>query len=404
MQSSSWKWLGAILVAGACASHGAESERPSNRTDSVEAICQRLEIGPGAVIADVGCGDGPDTMIFASIVGSNGTVLAQEIDVNQLKRVAERTDKRGFHQVVPVLGQSSDPHLPDGFSDLVYLNRVFHHLARPREMLDRLWLDLKPGGLLVIVDQQKGPLRDWTPTEKRESEHHWTGETTVVRLAREAGFVFHDALDDLWHESQPFVLAFRRPLKSVQPAGDPEPALPLDVRSLLEALPRPAAEAAEAILVVALDQGRTVLRPLRERWPASTRVFDVVLEEWALSREELPPGAPLPGVEGLRTDQGRVDLPADLRIGVVLFVDAYHRLWEPALLLEQLKPQLSPSGRIAVIDRQGPDAEPRRLANHRRRISSQHVTEDMGHAGLRLRQTVRAPAKDRFFLLFETQP
>lgn len=78
-------------------------------------------------------------------------------------------------------------------------------------MLQRLWHDLQPGGYLVIVDQQEGPLRDWVPFERREEEHHWTGETTVVRLAREAGFLFHDALDDLWHERQPFVPFRPRP-------------------------------------------------------------------------------------------------------------------------------------------------------------------------------------------------
>jgi len=93
-----------------------------------------------------------------------------------------------------VLGQSQDPRLPDGFADLVYMNRVFHHFAQPQAMLERLWFDLKPGGFLVIVDREKGPLTHWAPVARREKEHHWTGETTVVRVAREAGFLFHDGL------------------------------------------------------------------------------------------------------------------------------------------------------------------------------------------------------------------
>lgn len=79
----------------------------------------------------MGCGDGPDTLVFAGLVGPRGTVLAQEIDTAKLKQVQEAADKRGFHQVVPGLGQSEDPRLPDGFADLIYMNRVFHHFARP---------------------------------------------------------------------------------------------------------------------------------------------------------------------------------------------------------------------------------------------------------------------------------
>ena len=84
---------------------------------------------------------------------------------------------------------------------------------------------------------RKAPLADWTPAEKREKEHHWTGETTVVRLGREAGFMFQDVLDDLWHEKQPFVLAFRRPVKVANEESDPDLPRSLDTAALLRALP-----------------------------------------------------------------------------------------------------------------------------------------------------------------------
>ena len=43
------------------------SQNNTNRSDALKALCRRLDIGPGAVIADVGCGDGADTMVFAAI-------------------------------------------------------------------------------------------------------------------------------------------------------------------------------------------------------------------------------------------------------------------------------------------------------------------------------------------------
>ena len=149
-----------LMVCGWITAFSAENPGSNtNRAKAVQNLCLRLGIGPGSVVADVGCGEGPDTLVFASVVGEKGTVLAQELDANKLKKVVEAADKRGLHQVVAVLGQSDDPRLPDGFCDLIYMNRVFHHFSRPRDMLNRLWTDLKPGGYLVIVDQQEGASR-----------------------------------------------------------------------------------------------------------------------------------------------------------------------------------------------------------------------------------------------------
>jgi SAM-dependent methyltransferase len=390
----------ALMVLLASNLPAAENEKDrQNRGDSIRALCQRLGVGPGAVVADVGCGDGPDTMVFADIVGEGGTVLAQEIDANKLKKVVETADKRGFHQVVPVLGQSDDPRLPNGAADVIYMNRVFHHFARPEAMLHRMRADLKPGGYLVIVDQQEGPLTDWTQTEKREKEHHWTAETTVVRLAREAGFLFHDLLDDLWHEQPPFVLAFRRPPGATRPDGEPDLPQPLDVDALIRVLPeRPAAKGAVAFC--GLDRGRATFPAIRATWPASTRFYDIILNEWALAREELPPDSQADGVEVLRTEKAELNLPDQVSFDAILFVDAYHRLWEPLPILKQLGAVLSDSGFLAVVDRQGPDDETRRLAGHRRRIAPERVIQEMREAGFELRERLEAPAADRFFLLF----
>lgn len=232
-----------LLVSLLTVRAAAEAQTITNRGDAVKALCQRL-IGPGAVVSDVGCGDGVDSMVFASVVGDHGSVLAEEINADRLKKVIETSTQQGFHQVVPILGQSDDPRLPDGMAHLVYMNRVFHHFAQPQAMLTRLWQDLKPGGFLVVIDQQRGPLTEWVPAASREKEHHWTGETTVVRLAREAGFLFHDVLDSSWHEPTPFVLAFRKPVKPPKTAGDPDLPRPLDAARLVHSLPALPAEQA----------------------------------------------------------------------------------------------------------------------------------------------------------------
>lgn len=140
---------------------------------------------------------------------------------------------------------------------------------------------------------------------------------------------------------------------------------------------------------------------LKEQLPPATRMFDVVIDEWALSREELPSEAQVAGVEILRTEKGGLAVPEAARVGLVLFVDTYPRLWKPLPLLEQLKGRMTKSGLVAVVERKGPDAEARHVAGHRRRLSSSLVIADMREAGFQLRRSLPAPAKDRYFLLFE---
>lgn len=150
-----------------------------------------------------------------------------------------------------------------------------------------------------------------------------------------------------------------------------------------------------------LDGGRIVTPALRERLPASVQVFDLILEEWAISREELPAGAPVRGTEILRTDKGNLRIPDGIQLRGVLFVDSYHRLWEPLPMLRQLTERMPASGWVAVVDRVGPESEDRRLAGHRRRIAAGIVSEEMREAGFQLRHRLPAPTEDRFAFLFE---
>ena len=49
------------------------------RAASLRKLADRLEVRPGATIADIGAGNGRDTWVFAEIVGQQGRVFAEEI-------------------------------------------------------------------------------------------------------------------------------------------------------------------------------------------------------------------------------------------------------------------------------------------------------------------------------------
>ncbi len=185
--------------------------------------------------------------------------------------------------------------------------------------------------------------------------------------------------------------------------GDPVLRSRLDAKAVVRVLPLGDPEGS-TVLFFGLDRGRAVLPALKHGLRPSTQLVDVVLDEWALTPDELPSGGPHPGVEVLRKNKDGLALPPGMRLGLVLFVDADHRLWEPLPLLRQLRERMPDSGRLAIVERQGPDDEPRRLAGHRRHFSSRLAAQELREADFRLQQTLAAPTEDRYFALFDRTP
>lgn len=168
---------------------GKTSKKPPakkpNREPSVTGVMSLLGLGEGAAIADIGAGNGEDTWVFAKLVGSTGTVFAEEIGDGKVKSLGKEAEKRGLSQVRAVLGLADDPCLPPGAIDLACMRHAYHHFTKPREMLRGIWRALKPGGHLVVIDKNLGTLRDWVPRDARGEKHYWIAETTVVREAEQ---------------------------------------------------------------------------------------------------------------------------------------------------------------------------------------------------------------------------
>jgi len=262
-------------------SNASKPVKPANRANSVRALVSHLGLGEGSVIADIGAGGGRDTWVFADIVGKTGMVFAEEIEENKVKSLKSEADKRDINHVKPVLGRSDDPCLPADSADLVYMNHVYHHFAKPRDMLQAIWRGLKPGGYLAIVDRRRGTLRDWVERRLRETKHYWIAETTVVREAREEGFAFVECAEQYWHTKDDFVLVFQRPEKLNKPGHDPDPFPPINVEECSR-LFLPVSRQYQRPIFIALGQARDLIAPILEN--STGEGLEVVLEEWATQK------------------------------------------------------------------------------------------------------------------------
>lgn len=372
-------------------------EDAEQRAESLRNICRRLDVGTGDAVVDIGAGRGRDTWVFAEIVGESGKVYSEEIEEDKVAGLRKAVEGRDLKQVEPVLGTPTSLNLADESVDMAFMHFVYHHMSKPREMLRSIWKTLKPGGYMVIVDQRKGTLVDWVPREERARKHYWIAETTVVREARETGFVFVDYLDKLWHAKSSFVLVFQRPKGLDAPDRDPDAASELPGGIVSDLLPHEG-EPPQRVAFVALGEGRSLIAPLLKA--TSAEAMDIILEEWATQKSERPETPGDVEIPSLLTEQGDPQLDSK-PLDAVYFLDTYHLLFHGPKLLSELRARLAEDGLLYVLDRPADQEMPHREASHRRMIPPELVEQEMKEAGFRLRRSCPKVAEDRFLMVFE---
>ena len=155
----------AILMLGALASpSGAQlASRPADewvktldapdrvKAMKIDEVVAALEVRPGAIVADVGAGSGLLSGPLAIATGPKGVLYAVDIDKGLLAHVAERAAEQRIANIRTVLGEFTDPKLPEKV-DLAFMNDVLHHIADRAAYLRNLAAYLKPGGRIAIVD------------------------------------------------------------------------------------------------------------------------------------------------------------------------------------------------------------------------------------------------------------
>lgn len=128
-------------------------DRPEREKEEDPAkLHKALAVKPGMVIADVGAGSGFHSFRLAPMVGEKGKILAVDIQKEMIDIMERRIKKDKFTNVETILGDEADPKLPAGKVDLILMVDVYHELAQPYEMTERMIAALKPGGRIAFVE------------------------------------------------------------------------------------------------------------------------------------------------------------------------------------------------------------------------------------------------------------
>ena len=143
-----------------------------------ERVMDAVGIRPGMVVGEAGAGRGYFTFKLARRVGATGKVYANDIDRDALDHVRQACRDEGIGNVETVVGEVEDPLFPVTGLELVMMVYALHDFARPAAFLQNLKKYLKPGGTVVILDQDP----------EASGDRHFLPRERLVELFAESGY------------------------------------------------------------------------------------------------------------------------------------------------------------------------------------------------------------------------
>ncbi|NNE74014.1 MAG: methyltransferase domain-containing protein [Acidimicrobiales bacterium] len=172
------------------------------RDPSTFEVLDRVGIGPGMRVLEVGAGAGTVSAWMADRVGGPGQVLSTDIDLQFHAEMPSNVEVRR-HDI------ERDP-LPDSTFDIVHARAVLQHVPEREAVIPKLIASLKPGGWLVLEDGQftgfgaqglAEPYRSIHQIMAAGSQQDWRDPDFGLQLLdrmRGHGLVDLDVTGDVW--------------------------------------------------------------------------------------------------------------------------------------------------------------------------------------------------------------
>ena len=174
------------LVAQFLIHHMEDADRIDRlQTDRVMGV---LDLQPGQRVADIGAGTGLFSRKFSTLVGTEGTVFAIDINRNLLEHIQENNAAFGVENIRTVLATPDDPRIPQPV-DLIFICDTLHHIDDRAAYLGNLRNYLLPEGRIAVLDFKK---------DRPPFHSLWYSTKDLDRWMREGGYVRlsgHDFLD-----------------------------------------------------------------------------------------------------------------------------------------------------------------------------------------------------------------
>jgi ubiquinone/menaquinone biosynthesis C-methylase UbiE len=149
-------------------------EKALNERQPPDKVMKILDVKPGMNVGEVGAGGGRYAVIMAERVGSSGKVYANDIAQNAIDFMIKRCKRNKINNLEVILGTETDPKLPTGKLDLVYMTFTYRHLSKPLLVLKKIKPSLNNNGILAIIESK--------PSGNSSSE------MDMINIAEQAGY------------------------------------------------------------------------------------------------------------------------------------------------------------------------------------------------------------------------
>jgi ubiquinone/menaquinone biosynthesis C-methylase UbiE len=184
-------------------------------------LWQLAGLGPGAVVADVGCGPGAMFPAVVAAVGENGRVVGVDGVESTVAQAQALVDANGWPNVSVQVGQADKSGLaPESFDAVMMRHVLAHNGQHEQAIVEHLATLVKPDGHVYLVDAYF-PGFALRPTEPEIDEL----SAAYLRLHQGRGNDLNTGfrLDELIRKAGLELIAFRGWYNIVQPAGEVRP-------------------------------------------------------------------------------------------------------------------------------------------------------------------------------------
>lgn len=156
-----------------------------------ETIVEKLEVAPGSIVADFGCGAGYFSIAFAKRLKETGTVYALDILKSSLESVAGEAKNLGLTNIVTSrvnLESIGGSKLGDNTINWVVMKDMLFQNKDKVTILKEATRVLAPQGKALVIE--------WNPQDSAlgPDEELRIAKEKVVNLAQEAGLTFTNDL------------------------------------------------------------------------------------------------------------------------------------------------------------------------------------------------------------------
>jgi ubiquinone/menaquinone biosynthesis C-methylase UbiE len=188
--SLGWRWASRIWSLPCPSISAGRFDNPLVR-GLTRTTLDRLELRHGQKILEIGPGPGRLLIPAAQRVLPDGEAVGIDIQPGMIERLKARADRASVTNLKAILGDATQPHVPEASFDLVFMCTALGEIPDRAAALSQCHRALKPGGVLSITELIGDP--------------HYQSRSVVQRLAEAAGFRLQSMQGRWWFYTARFI-------------------------------------------------------------------------------------------------------------------------------------------------------------------------------------------------------